>query len=441
MRHKLATFAAAGSLVLVAACGRRNPIRPEADDRSTLRAAHTFVITSMADRRLPAPGAEAATEDAGLDALPAPAGHIERELAGRRPGKRLPDPGQNPVVAWNRLTTALGLAAKLPPPMFAHDYALVQVAIHDALVAAYDPRRDKLPDRVVAAGAASRVLAYLFPGDAGPIQTLAEAELTLVSAPAGHVRRAWGLGRSVGRLAVEHGTRDGSDAVFTGTPPSGEGIWTGTNPLLPMCGTWKTWLITSGSEFAPEPPYAFGSPQDLRDMQEVYEISLHRTPEQIAIVHKWADLPPPTIWNGVLNDRILGSGMSAREAARASAFLNATMTDAFIECWACKYKFWIARPFQRIPGLVTVIPTPNFPSYTSGHSSISAAAAAVMGELFPAEKRDFEAMAQEAALSRLWGGIHFRHDNDQGLAVGANIGELAVEVMRGRPALQVVAAR
>ena len=212
--------------------------------------------------------------------------------------------------------------------MFARDYALVQVAIHDALVAAYDPRRDKLPDRVVAAGAASRVLAYLFPGDAGPIQTLAEAELTLVSAPAGHVRRAWGLGRSVGRLAVEHGTRDGSDAVFTGTPPSGEGIWTGTNPVLPMCGTWKTWLITSGSEFAPEPPYAFGSPQDLRDMQEVYEISLHRTPEQIAIVHKWADLPPPTIWNGVLNDRILGSGMSACEAARASAFLNAAMTEA-----------------------------------------------------------------------------------------------------------------
>ena len=330
---------------------------------------------------------------------------------------------------------ALGLAAKLPPPMFARDYALVQVAIHDALVAAYDPRRDKLPDRVVAAGAASRVLAYLFPGDAGPIQTLAEAELTFVSAPAGHVRRAWGLGRSVGRLAVEHGTRDGSDAVFTGTPPSGEGIWTGTNPLLPMCGTWKTWLITSGSEFAPEPPYAFGSPEDLRDMQEVYEISLHRTPEQIAIVHKWADLPPPTIWNDLLNDRIEESNLDLAGSARAHAYLNMAMADGFVSCWETKYRFWTARPFQRIPGLTTVIATPNFPSYTSGHSTVSAAAAAVLGVIFPGERDYFEQQAEEAAVSRLYGGIHFRHDNDAGLRVGRRIGERVVAVMRRDGAL------
>ena len=173
--------------------------------------------------------------------------------------------------------------------------------------------------------------------------------------------------------------------------PSGDGIWTGTNPVLPMCGTWKTWVLSSGSEFQPEPPYAFGSVEDLRDVDEVYEVSLHRTPEEIAIVHKWADLPPPTIWNHLLNQRIESQGLDIVTSARASAYANVAMADAFIECWNCKYKYWIARPFQRIPGLVTVIPTPNFPTYTSGHSTISAAVAEVLSEQFPSESEYFHA--------------------------------------------------
>ena len=79
---------------------------------------------------------------------------------------------------------------------------------------------------------------------------------------------------------------------------------------------------------------------------------------------------------------------------------------------------------------VTVITTPNFPSYTSGHSTVSAAAAQVMGEVFPSQRGFFLEQANEAAISRLWGGIHFRHDNDQGLDVGARIGERAVALMR-----------
>jgi hypothetical protein len=197
-----------------------------------------------------------------------------------------------------------------------------------------------------------------------------------------------------------------------------------------MCGTWKTWVIGSGSEIQPEPPYAFGSTQDLQDVQEVLDVSLSRTAEQIAIVHKWADLSPPAIWNDMLNDRIDATGLDLAASARASAFLNMAMADGFIECWACKYKYWTARPFQRIPGLVTVIPTPNFPTYTSGHSTISAAAAKVMGEVFPAEADFFQQQSLEAAMSRLYGGIHFRHDNEQGTFVGSIIGDRVVERMR-----------
>jgi len=128
-------------------------------------------------------------------------------------------------------------------------------------------------------------------------------------------------------------------------------------------------------------------------------------------------------------------------SARAHAFLNAAMYDAFVSCWRSKYQYWTARPFQRITGLVTVVPTPNFPTYTSGHSTISGAATQIMAALFPAESAFFQAQAEEAALSRFWGGIHFHHDDNAGLAVGRQIGDKAVRAMRGRDGGGAVAAR
>jgi hypothetical protein len=232
-------------------------------------------------------------------------------------------------------------------------------------------------------------------------------------------------------LIVERGKGDGSDAVFQGPPPSGEGIWTGDNPTLPMAGTWKTWVISSGMEFQPEPPYPFGSHADSADLQEVCDSSLHRTEEQIEIVHKWADFPPPIIWNNMLRWRIDALNMSLVSSARAYAYLNMAMYDAFVSCWATKYTYWVARPFQRRTDLTTVVTTPNFPSYTSGHSTISATAAEVMGELFPSEIDYFRAQAREAAASRLLAGIHFRHDNEQGLVIGTMIGNKVVKAMRG----------
>jgi hypothetical protein len=314
-------------------------------------------------------------------------------------------------------------------------YALTHVAIYDALVAASDARRGNMRAGAVAAGAAAEVLGYLFPDSADRIWADARAQADLKHAR-GVNARGWALGRAVGVLVVEHGRHDGSDAVFTGTMPSGPGIWTGTNPALPMCGTWQCWVIDSGSEFQPEPPLAYGSPEDLREVEAVYQASLHRTAEQVAIVHKWADLPPPTLWNQLLLPRVASGHLGALASARAFAYLNVGMYDAFVSCWKTKYAYWVARPFQRTPGLVTVIPTPNFPSYTSGHSTISGAAAVVMGELFPREREFFRHQAEEAALSRFWGGIHFQHDNEQGLYVGRHIGEKTLELMhrdRGGP--------
>jgi hypothetical protein len=339
--------------------------------------------------------------------------------------------GPNAVVVWNRLTTELGTTAPaLPPPALARAYALVQVAIYDAVSVGGDRRRGNLPERTLAAAAASNVLAYLFPGRTDRIDEVTAQELAQERGAPGALG-AWSVGSVVGRAYVARGRSDGFTAAYTGTPPTGDGIWTGTNPVLPMCGSWKTWVIRSGSEIQPVPPYPFGSAADLADVQEVIDVAAARTPDQIAIVHKWADVSPPAIWNELLNTRIVSGDMDLVASARASAYLNMAMADAFIECWACKYTYWTARPFQRIPGLVTVIPTPNFPTYTSGHSTISAAAAVVMGEVFPAERDYFAGQAQEAAMSRLYGGIHFRHDNEEGARVGAIIGARVVDRMRG----------
>src|SRR5262249_7128727 len=261
-------------------------------------------------------------------------------------------------------------------------------------------------------GAASRVLLFLFPASADLIRDAAAEQLKADGGS--NSLGAWHLGTVVGDLTVRRAQADGSTATLTGTPPSGDGIWTGTNPVLPMGGTWKTWCVSSGASPAPEPPYAFGSDKDLADVQEVLDVSQNRTPEMIAIVHKWADTSPPAIWNDMLNSRVQSGSFSTLEAARAYAYLNVAMEDAFICCWHTQYRYGVARPFQRNAGLGPLIPPPNFPSYPAGHSTISAAPAVVMEQVFPADPQLYRDQAAEAAMPRLYGGIHFRHDNEQG---------------------------
>lgn len=116
------------------------------------------------------------------------------------------------------------------------------------------------------------------------------------------------------------------------------------------------------------------------------------------------------------------------------ALLNTAQADAFVACWDCKYHYDIERPISAIrrdvAGQATWVPfiaTPPFPSYPSGHSSTSGAASQVLGYVFPASAVMLATMASEAKDSRLYGGIHYRFDNDTGLDLGRSIGTLAIE--------------
>jgi membrane-associated phospholipid phosphatase len=101
--------------------------------------------------------------------------------------------------------------------------------------------------------------------------------------------------------------------------------------------------------------------------------------------------------------------------------------DAGISCWDAKYTYWLLRPSQADSTIALPIGLPNFPAYTSGHSSFSGAASEVLAYLFPDMTTSLRSMADEAGMSRLYGGIHYRFDNEVGLAVGRGIAQLAIQ--------------
>ena len=113
--------------------------------------------------------------------------------------------------------------------------------------------------------------------------------------------------------------------------------------------------------------------------------------------------------------------MSEVRAARAFALLNMAMHDAGVGCWEAKYFYYNPRPSQMDASIKTPIGIPNFPSYTSGHSTFSAAGAAVLSYLFPSASTSFDAMRDEAGISRMYGGIHYRSDIEAGKAHGGRI--------------------
>jgi membrane-associated phospholipid phosphatase len=117
------------------------------------------------------------------------------------------------------------------------------------------------------------------------------------------------------------------------------------------------------------------------------------------------------------------------------AALNTGQADAFIACWDAKFTYWSERPVTAIrrelnPAFLPYIATPPFPSYVSGHSTTSGAASELLSTFFPRDARRLRTMSEEAAVSRLYGGIHFRSDNEAGLALGKKIGRVAVKRYR-----------
>jgi membrane-associated phospholipid phosphatase len=145
----------------------------------------------------------------------------------------------------------------------------------------------------------------------------------------------------------------------------------------------------------------------------------------------WADgvatPTPPGHWNDIAAEDFLTQNFSEVRWARNMALLNMAMMDAAIACWDAKYVYFNPRPSQVDPDIKTLTGLPNFPSYISGHSTFSAAAATILGHLLPSRATAYNSMAQEAEMSRLYGGIHYRSDIEVGYTVGQKVGGYAVK--------------
>ncbi|HZJ01384.1 MAG TPA: vanadium-dependent haloperoxidase, partial [Gemmatimonadaceae bacterium] len=240
------------------------------------------------------------------------------------------------------------------------------------------------------------------------------------------------LGDDVARRVIAAAPKLSMFAAWNGTIPKGPGMWYSA-PGLPPIGinlaTARGWLLDSASEFRPAPPPAFGSPAWNAALAEVQRVAKERTREQTAVAQKWNSGDPWTVWNEKASDAIRRHRMPELDAARVLAVLNVAATDAIIACFEAKYHYWSIRPSQADTALALAdsIQLPNFPSFPSGHACSAGAFERVLVHFFPAERAQFTATAEEQAMSRLYGGIHYRFDNDGGLALGRLVAQHAID--------------
>jgi membrane-associated phospholipid phosphatase len=334
--------------------------------------------------------------------------------------------GPDAVAPWVELEVDAIASHRTNPPRASRALAHLSSAMYLAAVAGGSSHNDAV------AGAASTVLLHFYPDEAARIDVLSR----VLAKPDGW---AFALGRLVGQVLVGRAQTDGSDAVWTGTPP-GPRFWVPTPPgflppLEPLAGSWRTWNLESGRQFRPPPPPAYGSPQFESETNEVYRVWLSLTDEQRRIAAYWSDgagtVTPPGHWNLIALDLLRSASWDTLRSTYLLAALNTAQADAFIACWDAKYAYWSPRPVTAVresidPNWLPLLVTPPFPSYPSGHSTTSAAASTVLGAFFPGQAAQLAATAEEAAISRLYGGIHFASDNLAGLELGRRIGAVAV---------------
>jgi hypothetical protein len=194
----------------------------------------------------------------------------------------------------------------------------------------------------------------------------------------------------------------------------------------------RPWLLDSAAQFRPAPPPTYGTPAHQTALEEVRRVARERTPEQTKIAQRWNAADPWALWNETASAAILRHHATDADAARVLAVLNAAASDAVIACFDAKYHYWTIRPSQADTTIVLAdsVSLPNFPSYPSGHACSAGAFDGALGHFFPQDRAEFTRIAEEQAMSRLWGGIHYRFDDDVGLSLGRQVARYDVEQER-----------
>jgi membrane-associated phospholipid phosphatase len=445
----LCSLLLAGITITASAQIVSGPIEPRAGTWKT------WVLASGSELRLPAPP-DAETTKAELAEI--------RSLAVKRDSAALTrirywDAG-SPAYRWNEIAIEASVRNNISSTLGARAFALLAVTIDDALIAAWDskytynrprpsevdsklptvvptPRSPSYPsEHAVVAGAASTVLAYLWPKEEKRfVEQAEEAARSRVLAGMQYpsdVKAGLELGRAVAARTIERAKSDGTGIKWTGTIPTGRGLWTGTNPGGVEEAALKTWVLSSASEVRPGPPPAHDSSQRATELAEVK--AFKRTPMTNGLVQytqygRYGTPGTHILWNREVSRKLFEERLDANppRSARLYALVNVANYDAVIASQDAKFTYWTARPNQFDPTITTVIPNPNFPTYPSNAAAFMTAPALVMAYFFPLEAVYFDGLAKQFGESRLWAGIHFRSDIDAGYAIGRAVGQKVIE--------------
>jgi PAP2 superfamily len=287
--------------------------------------------------------------------------------------------------------------------------------------------------------------------------------------PVDVAERSLNHGRAVSSHVLSWSQTDGGARIenmgFPETYALGEGpaTWKPTNtiaqqqtPLLPKWGQNRSFAMPAGNScnLPPPPAYSEDKTSDFyKEALEVRDVTRALSLEHKAIARFWSDDPmmsptPPGHWIAIALQVMTREKLSLRDSVDVLARLGVAIADGFIGCWQTKYEYDLLRPVTYIQRVIDktwqpLLITPPFPEYPSGHSTQSGAAAAVLAASFgknyafedsthardglaPRKFASFEDAAKEAAMSRLYGGIHFRSAVDRGLDQGKCIGAFAV---------------
>ncbi|WP_173915373.1 vanadium-dependent haloperoxidase [Halobacillus sp. Marseille-Q1614] len=211
------------------------------------------------------------------------------------------------------------------------------------------------------------------------------------------------------------------------------------NAVTPSAGSWPLMYLRKdreGSYYGPD-----GRKMDLpivhpdkidfeRELKEVKYTLKHLTEEQKKIGVYYGTGVPTKQWTPVI-DRLLDTyNVSPTYAARILAVVQAAVNDTMMLVWDLKYRWDVARPDQYDQEMKTLLCTPRFPTYPSGHATMSGCSEVVLSYFFPKEAKKLKKIAEDDAVSRLYGGVHFPSDNEEGIRLGRYIGHRIVQYLK-----------
>lgn len=339
------------------------------------------------------------------------------------------------TVRWNEYACELIARNQVGQFPANRTLAYLNLAMNNAIVAA---RQKDVKPEGAAAGAAAAVLTAFFPKEAPAVAARLALETGALGAQRYRPDFSAGvdIGRATGDAVVALAKADRLDVAWTGSLPTGDGKWTSraqppAPPLGPQFGAMRTFFLANPGEFRAPPPPDLASPQFKATLQEVRTISDGRTFEQVRIAQYWEGLTGPFsvgLWNQHARDAISARGLGEADSARVLALMHMAAFDANLACHDSKYVYWVPRPTQLDPAITLAIGVPNHPSYPSNHACISGAIGIVLDAQFPEQRGRFSRMAKEAGESRIYGGIHYRIDIDEGMVIARKVAGRALEV-------------